>query len=217
MTVTVARDLRTLYGQARDQGSRPTCCAFACSDLHAACRLPWVELSCEFAFYCGARRQGTSAGRGVYLHHMLDAIEHDGQPHEAAWPYSVAALLPPAQWAPPKDLGRLYHGRGIRTVWSPSEIRASIDADQPVGIVLRLSDAFYLGPNADGVIDSPEPPDPARVHAVIAVGRGTMGADELVLIRNSWGVGWGLGGHAWLADRYLTPRIIETTTMTRVL
>jgi hypothetical protein len=58
--ITAAVDLRSLFGTARNQGSRPTCLAFAASDTHAALRSGWVPLSCEYAFY---QAQGGRAAR----------------------------------------------------------------------------------------------------------------------------------------------------------
>jgi hypothetical protein len=216
MSVSPIRDLRPAFGTARDQGNRPTCCAFACSDLHAACRPPWAALSSEYAFFHGAKRQGTGPTSGVYLRYMLDAIEQDGQPLDPAWPYLASVPNDLSQWTPPTEVGELFHGKGARSSGGVARIRSAIDQGQPVLIVFTVSDAFYLGPDPDGVIDSTESPDPTRVHALVAVGRGMRGSHEMTLVRNSWGVGWGLAGHAWLSDRYLTPRILEIATMTKV-
>jgi hypothetical protein len=35
-----------------------------------------------------------------------------------------------------------------------------------------------------------------------------------ILIRNSWGPGWGLEGHAWLTERFLAPRLFATANLT---
>lgn len=217
MSVTIVRDLRPAFGTARSQGSRPTCCAFACSDLHAACRPPWIPLSCEYAFYHGAQRQGTGPASSVYLRHMLAAIEHDGQPVEAGWPYLPSVPADLTRWTPPADVGQIFRAKGVPSPGAPSSIRASVDQGRPVLIVMSLSDAFYLGTDADDVIAAADPLDATRVHALIAVGHGTRGPDIVTLVRNSWGAGWGASGYAWLSDRYLAPRIIELATMTQVL
>ena len=216
MTVTPIRDLRPAFGTARDQGNRPTCCAFASSDLHAACRPPWRALSCEYAFYHAIKRQSAGPASGVYLRHMLDAIEQDGQPLEAAWPYLASVPNDLSQWTPPSDVGELFHGRGVPSAGGLAEMKSAIDKDQPVLVVLTLSDAFYMGPDANGVIDSIELPDLSRVHALVAVGHGTRGTNGLTLVRNSWGGQWGMAGHAWLSDNYLAPRILEIAIMNKV-
>jgi hypothetical protein len=58
-----------------------------------------------------------------------------------------------------------------------------------------------------------EQPNFAQRHAVIAVAHGTVNSQMAVLIRNSWGPLWGLGGHAWLTLDFLTSRLIGTATL----
>jgi hypothetical protein len=216
MSVTPIRDLHSTFGPARCQGSRPACCAFACSDLHAAERTPWLPLSCEYLYYHSARRQGTGPDEGLALHHVLDAVHQDGQPEEMAWPYQPVAPADPANWAPPVEIGPLYHAKGQQSLGASDTIRTEIDQERPVVVVMNISDAFYLGFDEDGVIDSEEPVDPTRVHAVVAVGHGTREAEPVTLVRNSWGQQWGIRGYAWLADRYLAPRILELATLRKV-
>jgi hypothetical protein len=85
--IAAAVDLRSLFGPVGDQGPRPTCLAFAASDVHAALRSGWVPLSREYAFYQAQRRAGRPPSRGALLSSMLDALRENGQPEEGGWPY----------------------------------------------------------------------------------------------------------------------------------
>jgi C1A family cysteine protease len=91
-----------------------------------------------------------------------------------------------------------------------------LNAGNPVLIAMTLSDAFYR-PTADGVIESSEPIDAKRRHAVVAVGHGERRSKGFVLIRNSWGEAWGLKGYAWIAVDYLKPRLRGAAIMTAEL
>jgi C1A family cysteine protease len=74
-----------------------------------------------------------------------------------------------------------------------------LDGGTPVLLGLTVFDTFYR-PDAAGHIADPPPGASARGrHAVLAVGHQT---DEL-LIRNSWGTTWALGGYAWIGDGYV--------------
>ncbi len=175
--IDIVRDLRPLFGPARDQGARPTCLAFAASDTHAGLRDGWAPLSCEFAFYAAQKRAGRPPTSGALLSTMLDALRLDGQPDEKGWPYLAAV---------------------------PADHRLTM-----------LSRSFFQ-PRGDGVVDpaNDELPEPAQRHAVVAVGHGTVDGTPAILIRNSWGPGWGLEGHAWLTERFLAPRLFATANLT---
>lgn len=214
-SIRVLRDLRPSFGDARDQGSRPTCLAFAASDTHAATRgNPWSPLSAEWAYYFAVKRDGGDVASGSTLGGMLDSLRLDGQPEEACWPYDGEADPDPAAWAPPVGSHKLFRRDSRREGVSFGDIIALLEADRPALLVMMLSGAFFV-PNAEGVVTADEPPDPALVHALVAVGHGLLpDGGPVVLVRNSWGSGWGVDGHAWLAEGYLVPRLRACVAMT---
>ena len=213
--IDIVRDLRPLFGPARDQGARPTCLAFAASDTHAGLRDGWAPLSCEFAFYAAQKRAGRPPTSGALLSTMLDALRLDGQPDEKGWPYLAAVPADHRLWTPPATVGPLYGRNGQRDGTDLSSILAALDRDTPVLTLTMLSRSFFQ-PRGDGVVDpaNDELPEPAQRHAVVAVGHGTVDGTPAILIRNSWGPGWGLEGHAWLTERFLAPRLFATANLT---
>lgn len=213
--IDIVRDLRPLFGPARDQGARPTCLAFAASDTHAGLRDGWAPLSCEFAFYAAQKRAGRPPTSGALLSTMLDALRLDGQPDEKGWPYLAAVPADHRLWTPPATVGPLYGRNGQRDGTDLSSILAALDRDTPVLMLTMLSRSFFQ-PRGDGVVDpaNDELPEPAQRHAVVAVGHGTVDGTPAILIRNSWGPGWGLEGHAWLTERFLAPRLFATANLT---
>lgn len=206
--IHVAKDLRNAFGPARDQGARPTCLAFAASDAHAALRTGWTPLSCEFAFFHAQRRAGLSPTGGARLSAMLDALREDGQPEETGWPYlaSLPAII--STWVPPGSISQVYGRNGQSETPGLDQIIPWIELDRPVIALTMLSPSFYR-PSPDGVVDpaSGELPEPARRHAIIACGHGTVDGQRALFVRNSWGSRWGQSGHAWLTERFLGPRL----------
>jgi hypothetical protein len=213
--IVITVDLRSRFGPARNQGPRPTCMAFAASDAHAGLREGWAPLSCEYAFYHAQRRAGRPPSKGALLSSILEALREDGQPEESGWPYLPATPTDPASWAPPSIIGALFGRAGEKAPPSMDQIIEELNQGRPVIILLMLSGAFYK-PAAQGVIHpaAGEVPEPARRHAVIAVGHGNVDGDRAILVRNSWGERWGVGGYGWLTEPFLGPRIFAAAKLT---
>ncbi len=212
--IKVNIDLRAKFGPARDQGARPTCLAFALSDAHAALLDPSRPLSCEFAFYHAQRRAGRPPSAGATLPAMLQALRHDGQPLEIDWPYLDRLPDHLDEYGPPA-VQRLFRRHGEAGLQDYDEIIRRLRAGETPVVLMTISDTFYL-PDALGVVSGIGGEDPVRRHAVVAVGCGSAHGDDAILVRNSWGLDWGLQGHAWLPKSYLAPRIFCLAVLTEI-
>lgn len=213
--IQIATDLRSLFGPVRDQGARPTCLAFAASDCHASLRKEWYPLSCEYAFYNAQLRAGLPPDRGARLTSMLDALREDGQPVESGWPYMGKTPADFATWSPPGSPGQLFARDGSLIQATVDQVIVEVEHRRPVIILLKLCAAFFSANPAIQVVDaevSALPVTPQR-HAIVVVGHGTLESGRVLLIRNSWGPGWGNGGYAWLAEGYLSPRMFAASVL----
>jgi C1A family cysteine protease len=66
-----------------------------------------------------------------------------------------------------------------------------------------------MEPQPGGLVPYPSPKSRCYGgHAIVAAGYDddlTVGGDKgALLIRNSWGTGWGDGGYGWMSYRYVT-------------
>jgi C1A family cysteine protease len=212
--ITVTCDLRGDLLPVRHQGRRQSCLAFATSTAHEHLSRHSEALSVEYLyFHAVARTAGGNPDAGSTMDAAAAALSEEGQPFEAAWAYEPAQLYPPI-WSPPVRVGTLH--RATMSIRAPAidEICDMLDAGSTVVFGLVITDAFWT-PDAAGIVPTRDPDIERGGHAVLAVGHGQdENDDRLVLIRNSWGERWGLGGHAWLAERYLARQLHQTALLT---
>ena len=205
MSLVVSCDLRSSFGDIRNQGARPTCVAFAVSDAHAAALATYQALSVEHLYFHAVQR--TSGGHpkdGVSLTRTLEALRLDGQSVESGWPYLDALPADLVTWIPPKTATPVFKRDAVATVAS---LLAALDAGQPVVVTFMVSMAFCMAPA--GTVHPVTSDTDVGWHAVVAVGHGQIGGRPFVLVRNSWGQSWGDGGYGWVDLDYLSPRVSD--------
>jgi len=195
-------DLRALMAPVRDQGQRGTCLAFAVTAAHEVGRSagsPPEDLA-EEALHWGCKRTDGNWTSGTTFASASTALGRWGQPLETDWPYDPTHADGVAYSPPRAPGGSGWFRSGLRRVsLALADVRTYLDGGTPVLLGLTVFDTLYR-PDAAGYIADPPPGASTRGrHAVLAVGHRT---DEL-LIRNSWGATWALGGYAWIGDGYV--------------
>jgi hypothetical protein len=212
MTLDILQDLRSVLGPVRDQGRRPTCLSFAASAVHEQARGDLDPLCVEWLFYHAAQRAGTGPREGTTMPDTRNVMQDLGQPLEPIWPYNGQ---PPstAAWQPPAGVSLLFRCGSDGCGTDLAQVRQVLDRGKPVVLALFVSSVFtaaaaWLQTGTEIILpDDGEPIDRQRGHAVVAVGYGRFGSEDLILIRNSWGRAWGADGYAWVSRPYLSRRL----------
>jgi papain like protease len=212
-SIDTSCDLRAAFGDARHQGQRPTCIAFALSDAHSAARGITEPMSAEHLYYHAVQRSpGRHPSDGVGMDQACEALRLDGQLVEAAWPYLAALPTDLAHWMPPPGTTTVFRRETQILGAGLSEVTPLLDAGRPAVLILLIGRRFFEP--IDGLISvGPDDPDIAY-HAVIAVGHGHAdGGEACILIRNSWGPAWALAGYSWVTTSYLQARLKQVLSM----
>lgn len=213
-------DLRHLLPSAvRDQGPRPLCLPFALSASHEAARShvadsPPQMLSVE-PLWQHCVQAGVAGYNGTTLHAVAEAASSTGQPTDAVWPYNTT-LGAGTEPTPATALAAEFMtigGIDVPLVHDGIEtpIESALAIGLPLVVVIELTDQFDH-PAVDGEIDLPPLTAPVSdYHAVLAVGAATnpAGTTRRLLVRNSWGPGWGAGGYGWLPYDYLVAFAVQ--------
>jgi len=197
--VQTSYDLQCRLPEVRDQGPRPTCLAFAVSDAHSAHRSTAEPFSVEYLFYHSVQLSHKDPRLGATVAHTRATLQARGQPVESDWPYAMVApesLL--GAWNDPTTTQSCYKRLSSETSADWGQIVGSLKDGKPVVAIVDLSPSFYFP--VEGIIDiaANERATGIGRHAVLIVGAGKVDGQDALLIRNSWGPGWGIEGYAWM-------------------
>lgn len=206
--ISVAINLSTALGAARNQGSRPTCLAFTSSDFNQMANSVGAPLSVEYLCHGLARHcPGWKPGQGFSLNSAISALQSHGQPVETSYQYLSASAAKPLEPAP-TGMSPLYTCAATKRNLSTQDVISSVNGGSAVALIVRITQTFYNPVN--GIVEFSSSYVPNALHALLAVGVGVHKDSKQthVLIRNSWGNVWGSNGHAWLPRQYLDNHLL---------
>lgn len=213
-------DLRDLLDETvHAQGDRPVCVAMAISAVHEVARTiggATPERLAPEAIWsaCSSLQQTTSTG--VRLFDAGDAVRTKGQPLLAYWPYNdtlgFAAEKAPqealeSEWFRGQLSDMVIAGDGLEDA-----LEDGIQGRQAIILVIAVTGGFFYPSN--GIVNPAAGQRIDGYHAVAAVGVAQHpSAGRCLLVKNSWGAGWGLGGYAWVPLAYLAAYGVQAASI----
>jgi C1A family cysteine protease len=214
VTITTETDLSDQTGPIRNQGKRPTCIAFATSDLHAAARAAtFTPLSVEYLYYHACRRSPQFAPQnGVTLTNALETVELDGQPEEVAWPYLTTLPADLNNYAIPPGITSIFRRAAEHLSPTYDTVESELRAGRPAMVIFKSSVALHHAKPDEPIVPIIGDSDTAR-HAVLAVGVGKSAGVRCMKVKNSWGTGWAAQGYGWMSENYFAARVIAVVRM----
>jgi hypothetical protein len=202
--MTAPSDHRAAQTPVRDQQQRGACVGFAVAAAHEWMR-PATVRSVEDVLWAAHRIGGDPQQEGTSVQFALTGLEQYQHAEESAWPYGSPSFPTdrPSEAADPAQRAAIP---GWRRLTGPNPDAVADEVARGVAVVLTLG----VVPGAwtrTGLVDAAPGRKVRGRHAVLAVG--TFDASQEApeggtLIKNSWGLGWGLSGYGIVSGRYLT-------------
>lgn len=207
----LAVDLREGMPAVYDQGALGSCTAQAVAGaIEYLGRREGLDLDTpsRLALYFDGRaaRGHVLEDDGAVLIDVVSAAAFNGFASESAWPYDVTryAAPPPAHYRDVARRTRLVNVEAL--AHDLGTLLSTLAAGYPVAFGATVFRSFEAV-GADGVVPLPDGAEPELGgHAMLVVGYDRPAGHFLV--RNSWGEGFGLGGHAWIPFAYLIDAIL---------
>jgi len=206
--VPPAVDLRAGCPPVYDQGQLGSCTANAIAGAVEFDRkkqnLPDFVPSRLFIYYNERAMEGTiSSDSGAQIRDGIKSVAKIGAPPESDWPYDITkfAQKPPANAYTDAKLDRAI--RYQRVVQSLQQMQGCLAGGFPFVFGFTVYESFESQTVATtGIMPMPAANErKLGGHAVMAVGYNST--TRMMIVRNSWGTGWGQGGYFMMPFEFI--------------
>ncbi len=197
-------DLRPHCSPVEDQGNLNSCAGNAvvgALEYHQRKSGQRVaDLSRLFVYYNARKIGGTETeDEGTYIHHVMAAVMAFGACPEQTWPYDEAKCKVKPE-DPCYESALNFSAISYARTGFGGDAKSAVAAGLPIVFGTSLPGEMLQVEGAlTGMIKRPEggwPPIPNSGHAMVIVGYDD--GRNAWLVRNSWGPGFGEGGHVWI-------------------
>lgn len=186
-------DWRSLSSMAhiKNQGQCGSCWAFSTiGSVEAATEIDtgvYTSLSEQQLVDCSSWNNGCGGGNFDFA---FDYLKENGSEKESTYPYTAADGT--CAYKSGSVVNKRVTGYSDITAYSPGQLRAALKK-APVSIAIQANQPSFQH-YTSGVIANDGSCGEQLDHAVLAIGFGTEGGKEYILVRNSWGASWGDNG-----------------------
>lgn len=210
-----SQDLRRWCSPIENQGGLGSCTANAGVGLmeYYERRTTGNHLDASRLFVYKTTRKllGWTGDTGAYLRVTMQAMALFGAPPEKHYPYVITDfdLEPLAyHYAMAQNYQSLRYYRLDSVNLTKNELLLRLKCFLRAGLPFMFGFSVYNFGNDEGEFHYPRPGERRRGgHAIVGVGyddnRVIEGRKGALLIRNSWGTGWGDKGYGWLPYDYI--------------
>lgn len=157
-----------------------------------------------FVYYNERAREGTiSSDAGASIGDGIKVIQHNGVPDEKYWPYDTARFTQrPSAMAYVQALQHRALSVG-RLRQTHTDLRTALSQGFNIVFGFSVFESFESeAVAATGIVPMPDASEQLLGgHCMVIVGHSD--ARQHYIVRNSWGVSWGLGGYAEMPYAYL--------------
>jgi len=203
-------DLRKTCSPVEDQGQLGSCVGnsvIGCLEFLQKKNLDFVtDLSRLFAYYNARLLDGTTQiDSGAYIRSGIKGLAKYGVCTEEQWPYIISkfAKKPTAKCYTAAKAKAIISYHRIETL---NDMLSCLAEGYPFVFGFAVYDYFESATMArTGILKMPTANEQMLGgHAVMAVGYDQT--KKRILVRNSWGVNWGLKGYFWMPYDYINSR-----------
>lgn len=210
--VPSSMDLRKDFSPIKDQGDMGACSAFALVSIIEYIlkknRQPDIDLSEQFVYYNARKADGTSTlDAGSSLYSVIQTLKNDGVCLEHFFPYNPDNLSqePPVEALNDAQTRKVMVAKNVKK--DLHTIKSAISEGYPVAISLKIFNSFnprkgFIRIPSENEIQNEQ----SGNHAMVICGYNDEA--RFFVVRNSWGVKFGVKGYCFIPYGYIENELL---------